>query len=285
MKDIIITEKVFNIYKQLKVKIPYYNQKKIWITGASSGIGRALAIELSKHGAYIILTARSIEKLKETQALLQDPSHSQIVSLDISQSEEIDTKTLQLLKQLGNIDILINNAGISQRSLTMDTSMDVYHKLMQINFFGVIRMSKLVLPNMIERVSGHIVTISSVNGKLGSYMKSGYAASKHALHGFFDSLRAEIDGSGVDITLVTPGYVQTPISINALTNDGTPLGTMDRNTDKGIPVDHFAKKLVKQIAKGKLEISIAGNIESLGLFLKRFWPNMLHKLAARRREA
>lgn len=243
-----------------------------------------MAIEFSRHGAYIILSSRSKENLEETQSLLHNPLHSEIVLLDISDPKAIEECTKQVLAS-HEIDILVNNAGISQRSLTMETEMIVYHKLMNINFFGVIHMSKLVLPSMIKRGSGQVVTITSVNGKLGSFMKSGYAASKHALHGFFDSLRAEIDGSGVDITLVTPGYVKTPISMNALTNDGSPQGKLDQNNEKGIAVDQFAKKVVQRIAKRLPEIAIAGNIESLGLFMKRFWPNMLHKLAARRREA
>ena len=267
------------------MNIPYYNNKKIWITGASSGIGKALAIELSKHGAYMILTARSKDKLEETKAALHNPEKSEIILLDMADSGEIDSVTNKVLDQYGHIDILINNAGISQRSLTLNTEMKVYHKLMNINYFGVIHMSKLLLPSMVAKKSGHVITITSVNGKLGSYMKSGYASSKHALHGFFDSLRAEIDGSGVDITLITPGYIQTDISMNALTKDGTPQKSMDSNTAKGIPVEIFAKSAVKQITKGKPEIIIAGSIESLGLYMKRFWPNMLRKLTARRKEA
>lgn len=267
------------------MKIPYYNDKKIWITGASSGIGKALAIELSKQGAYLLLSARSIDKLQETKSALLHSDQAEIVALDMSMPDQIENVIQKVLQQHGHIDILINNAGISQRSLTLDTDMKVYHKLMNINYFGVIQMSKLLLPTMISRKSGHIITITSVNGKLGSYMKSGYAGSKHALHGFFDSLRAEIDGSGVDITLITPGYVQTDISINALTKDGTPQKSMDKNTAKGIPSSDFAVKAVRQIAKGKAEIIIAGGIESVGLYLKRFWPGMLRKLTAGRKEA
>jgi len=263
----------------------YYQNKKIWITGASSGIGRALAIELSKSNAYIILSARSLDKLKQTQSQLLDPSQSEIVLLDMSNAEEIETVANEVIAQHQQIDILINNAGISQRSLTLDTQLVVYRKLMEVNFFGVIQLSKKILPTMIKRKKGQIVTVSSVNGKLGSYMKSGYAASKHALHGYFDSLRAEIDGSGVDITLITPGYVQTPISVNALTKDGTPQNKMDDNTSKGIPVEVFAQKAAKLIAKRKAEIVIAGKIETLGLYLKRFWPYMLRKLTANRKEA
>lgn len=267
------------------MKIPYYKNKKIWITGASSGIGKALAIELSKHDAYIILSARSNDKLEKTKAALQDPSKAEIIILDMESSDQINKTCEDVLGKHNHIDILINNAGISQRSLTLDTKMEVYHKLMNTNYFGVIQMSKLLLPSMMKIQSGNIITITSVNGKLGSYMKSGYAASKHALHGFFDSLRAEIDGSGVDITLITPGYVQTDISVNALTEDGTPLQTMDANTNKGIPVKKFAETAAKQIAKGKTEIIIAGSIESLGLNLKRFWPSMLRRLTAKRKEA
>ena len=226
-----------------------------------------------------------MDKLQQTKSSLAYPDQAEIVVLDMSSSDQIDSITKKILKQHGHIDILINNAGISQRSLTLETDMDVYRKLMSINYFGVIQMSKILLPSMVAMKSGHIITITSVNGKLGSYMKSGYAGSKHALHGFFDSLRAEIDGSGVDITLIAPGYVQTDISMNALTKDGTPQKSMDSNTAKGIPVEVFAKKAVKQIAKGKAEIAIAGGIESLGLYMKRFWPSLLRKLTAGRKEA
>lgn len=267
------------------MKIPYFKDKKIWITGASSGIGKALAIELSKHEAQLILSARSKEKLENTRSSLMHPEKAIVVLLDMSNSEEIESVSHKTLQRVGNIDILINNAGISQRSLTLDTEMNVYHRLMNINYFGVIQMSKILLPSMITNGEGQIVTVTSVNGKLGSYMKSGYAASKHALHGFFDSLRAEIDGSGVNITLITPGYVQTDISINALTQNGAPQQSMDPNTAKGIPADIFAQRAIPQIARGKAEIIIAGRIESLGLYLKRFWPSLLRRLTAGRKEA
>ncbi|HAW06022.1 MAG TPA: short chain dehydrogenase [Saprospirales bacterium] len=273
------------LHKTVRRENTLLQDKKIWITGASSGIGKALAIELSNYDAYLILSARSMDKLQQTKSSLAYPDQAEIAVLDMSIADQIDSITKKILKQHGHIDILINNAGISQRSLTLETDMDVYRKLMSINYFGVIQMSKILLPSMVAMKSGHIITITSVNGKLGSYMKSGYAGSKHALHGFFDSLRAEIDGSGVDITLIAPGYVQTDISMNALTKDGTPQKSMDSNTAKGIPVEVFAKKAVKQIAKGKAEIAIAGGIESLGLYMKRFWPSLLRKLTAGRKEA
>ncbi|MBT3544819.1 MAG: SDR family oxidoreductase [Saprospiraceae bacterium] len=273
------------LHKTVRRENTLLQDKKIWITGASSGIGKALAIELSNYDAYLILSARSMDKLQQTKSSLAYPDQAEIAVLDMSIADQIDSITKKILKQHGHIDILINNAGISQRSLTLETDMDVYRKLMSINYFGVIQMSKILLPSMVAMKSGHIITITSVNGKLGSYMKSGYAGSKHALHGFFDSLRAEIDGSGVDITLIAPGYVQTDISMNALTKDGTPQKSMDSNTAKGIPVEVFAKKAVKQIAMGKAEIAIAGGIESLGLYMKRFWPSLLRKLTAGRKEA
>lgn len=262
----------------------YYKNKKIWITGASSGIGRALAQAASEQGAFLILSARSKSKLLETQSSLQHPEKSEIIILDMGKPEEISSVTQQVLAK-HDIDILINNAGISQRSLAMDTDMTVNRQLMEINYFGVIQLSQCLLPAMIKRKAGHIVSISSVNGKLGSYMKSGYAASKHALHGYFDSLRAEISDSGVKITLITPGYVQSSISVNALTADGTPQQSMDDNTAKGIPAIDFARKALKKISKGKNEIAIAGGIETLALWLKRLAPNLLHKMAANRKEA
>lgn len=263
----------------------FYKNKTIWITGASSGIGRALAQQMSRHGAYLILSARSREELELTKQSLDDPESAEIVLLDMAQEEMIESVTHKMLEKHGYIDILINNAGISQRSLTLDSDMTVYHKLMEINYFGVIRHTKALLPSMVKRGGGHIITVTSVNGKLGSYMKSGYAASKHALHGFMDSMRAELSDQGIKVTLITPGYVTTNISKSALTADGSALNKMSKNTGSGMDVNIFAQRAVKLIAAGKDEIAITGNIERLALILKRYWPAQLRRMAAKRKEA
>lgn len=263
----------------------FYSKKIVWITGASSGIGRALAQQISPHGAYLILSARSVEELQATQRSLADPENSEILILDMSDTAMIEKASKEMLDKHGQIDILINNAGISQRSLTLDSEMKVYEKLMEVNYFGVIRHTKALLPSMVYRGKGHIITVTSVNGKLGSYMKSGYAASKHALHGFMDSMRAELSDQGIKVTLITPGYVTTNISRSALTKDGSKLNEMSKNTGKGMDVNLFAQRAVKQIAAGKDEIAITGNIERLALFLQRYWPALLRKMAAKRKEA
>ena len=262
------------------MNIPYYNNKKIWITGASSGIGKALAIELSKHGAYMILTARSKDKLEETKATLHNPEKSEIILLDMADSGQIDSVTNKVLKQHGHIDILINNAGISQRSLTLNTEMKVYHKLMNINYFGVIQMSKLILPSMMNLKSGNIITITSVNGKLGSYMKSGYASSKHALHGFFDALRLEHHKDNIKVTLVCPGFVNTNVARNALTADGSQQTIQDAMTENGLNPDVFVKKMIKAIKKEKFEAYI-GKFEAFGVYVQRLSPRLIHWLVLR----
>jgi len=183
----------------------YFNNKIVWITGASSGIGQALAIELSKKDAFLILTGRDQERLESTQKQLKDPNKSKIIILDLVNTWQLEICTQSILKEFGHIDILINNAGVSQRSKIVDTSMNVYRELMEVNYFGLINLTKLLLPNMLTKGSGQIVVISSVAGKIGAPLRSGYSAAKHALHGFFDCLRAENYKDNIKVNLICPG--------------------------------------------------------------------------------
>jgi short-subunit dehydrogenase len=178
------------------------------------------------------------------------------------------------------VDVLVNNGGVSQRSLVLDTSPEVDRRIMEINFFATIALTKCVLPTMLERKSGHIVVISSVVGKFGTPLRSTYAASKHALHGFMDALRAETWRAGLKITLVCPGFVRTAISLNALTGDGTPQGTMDDALLKGMAPDRCAEKILRALEKGREEV-IVGGWETLGVYLKRFLPGVFSAVIRR----
>lgn len=193
--------------------------------------------------------------------------------LDISNLESLPDKTKQVLKHYGQVDILVNNAGIGQRSLAAETALGVEQRIMQVNYFGAIALTKTVLPGMMERRSGRIVVISSVLGKLSTQYRSAYAASKHALHGYFDSLRCEMHPHHVRVTLICPGWIQTNISVYALKADGSEYGKMDKGQQKGMPADVFARKALNAIAKNKEEVCIAG-IEGLGVYLKRFFPSL-----------
>lgn len=155
------------------------------------------------------------------------------------------------------MDVLVNNGGISQRALAKDTALEVDKRRMDVNYFGTIALTKSLLPGMLTHQLGHIVTITSLTGKFGSPYRSSYAASKHALHGFFDSLRAELAQTPVRVTLICPGFVRTNVSIHALKGDGSQLGTMDDATDHGMDPAVLARKMMRAIEQGREEVYFA----------------------------
>ncbi|OSY88809.1 short-chain dehydrogenase [Tenacibaculum holothuriorum] len=246
-----------------------------WITGASSGIGKSLAIELSKHNVELILSSRNEEKLKEVQQLCAYPNSVKILPLDLENYSSLEGKTREAISFFGHVDVLVNNGGISQRSLVKDTSIEVDKRLMDINYLGTVALTKALLPHFIAQKSGHYVVTTSIVGKIGTPLRSTYAATKHALHGFFDSLRAEHFKDNIAVTLVCPGFVTTNVSKNALTGDGSPQNSMDKATQNGIDPDRFAKLMLKAIKQKKEEVYIAGAKEKLGVYVKRFFPKLL----------
>ena len=177
----------------------------------------------------------------------------------------------------GRIDILVNNAGVSQRSRAMDTDLSTVRKIMETNFFGTVALTQLVLPGMIERGAGQLGVTSSVVGKFGAQTRSSYAASKHALHGYFDSLRAELHEKNISVTIVTPGYIKTQISFKAFDKGGQQHGKLDRGQADGMECDVFARKMVAAVYKRKEEVAIGG-FETWGIILKRFWPRLFSKV-------
>lgn len=251
-----------------------FKNKVVWITGASSGIGKALAIELSHQKALLILSARNEKALGEVRSVCENPENVKVLPLDLEQNNVFDAKTKEAISWFGRIDILINNGGISQRSFAKDTEIDVDRRIMEINYTGTVALTKAVLPYFLEKQQGHIVVTTSIVGKIGTPLRSTYAASKHALHGFFDSLRAEIYNDNIDVTLICPGYVTTNVSMNALQGDGSPQQTMDKATANGIKPERFAKLMAKAIRKKKQEAYIAGAKEKLGVYVKRWIPKL-----------
>lgn len=254
--------------------------KVIIITGVSSGIGKAIANLYAEQGAQLVLASRNLEELNKIASALQEKtSKILVVKTDISISQDCKMLVDKTLSHYGRIDLLVNNAGISQRSLTMDTKMEVYRTIMEVNYFGTIELSKLVLDSMINNGGGQLAVISSVVGKFGFPFRSGYAASKHALHGFFDSLRAEVSDKKIDITIICPGRVQTNVSLNAMTEDGSKHNKMDKGTAEGMSVEKCAKLIVQAIAAKKKEVIIAGKEKYL-VWLRKFIPSLYYKLAA-----
>jgi short-subunit dehydrogenase len=255
--------------------------KVIWLTGASSGIGEALAYELAARGAKLILSARrkdELERVKGNCVAAAQPD-IRILPLDLSLSETLKLSTEAAIQVFGHVDILINNGGISQRSFAKDTRIEVDRRIMEVNYFGAVALTKNILPHFLKRGSGHFVTVSSLTGIFGTPYRSGYAASKHALHGFFDSLRAELwkdVKDAITVTMVCPGFIHTPITLSAVTGDGTPLGKMDEAQFKGKPAKWCAEKIVGAIESRKEEIYIGG-IETLGIRFKRLFPKWFSK--------
>jgi len=254
--------------------------KTIWITGASDGIGKELAIQLAELGAKIILTARSTDKLNAVKDSLKGTGHI-VYPMDLLKVDAIPNGIKEVLGQVGQIDVLVNNAGISQRSLAKDTDIAVDRKIMEIDYFAVVALTKGVLPQMIARKSGHIVSISSVAGKFGAPMRTAYCGAKHAVIGFMDSLRAEIHKYNIKVLNVTPGSIQTNISKNALEGDGKKHNVTDPLIANGLPVEVCVKKIIKGIQNDTAELLIADGKTKMAVYLRRFFPNQLFKLMTR----
>lgn len=250
----------------------------IWITGASSGIGEALAYEASRRGANVILSARRESVLNEVKSKCTHPEKVKVLVVDLEETHELKSKVEQAQGLFGQVDILVNNGGLSQRSLAKETTIEVDERLMKINYLGTVALTKAILPFMLQKKSGQIVTVSSMVGKFGTPFRSSYSATKHALHGFMDSLRAEETHNGLIISMVCPGFVATNVSINALTANGKAQGTMDAQTASGIAPDEFAMRMADAIEADKAEVYIAGAKEKFGLFLTRFCPGIFRKL-------
>ncbi|MHA7844203.1 MAG: SDR family oxidoreductase [Winogradskyella sp.] len=257
-----------------------FDNKVIWITGASSGIGKALALELSKQQCKLILSSRREHKLEEVKNECQQPKNVKIITLDLADYQNMKNIAEKAISLFGKVDILINNGGISQRSLIVDTDIEVDKKLMDIDYLGTVALSKALLPHFIERQTGHFVTVTSLMGKFSSPYRSAYCGAKHALHGFFDALRLEHDKDYIKVTMICPGFVNTNVARNALTGDGSTQNDQDTATENGLDVNVFAKRMLKAIKKEKFEAYI-GQKEVLGIYLKRFFPKLLHKIVLR----
>ena len=255
-----------------------YKDLTIWITGASSGIGQALAIAFAKRGVRIILSGRDNERLEAVKKSCKRASTHIVVPFDISDSDQAKSAYETAIAQAGKIDWLINNAGISQRALIMDTDEEVERQIMEIDYFAQTRLTRLVLPDMIAQGGGKVIMISSVAGLLGTQYRGAYGAAKAALHMWANSLRAELYDQGIEVATVFPGFIQTNVSINALTGDGSAQGTMDDATKKGLTAAVFAKQAVKALLKEEEYIVISGQKEKFATKVNRISPPKLYKL-------
>lgn len=257
-----------------------FKNKVIWITGASSGIGEGLARHLSNENCKLILSARNTEKLLEVKKACGDSKNIKILPFDLAHYANMNIVVEDALKLFGQIDVLINNGGISQRSPIIETTIEVDKKLMEIDYLGTVALSKAILPHFVANQSGQYVVVTSLMGKFSSPLRSAYCGAKHALHGFFDALRLEHDKDNIKVTMICPGFVNTNVARNALTGNGSTQNEQDSATENGLDVDVFAKRMLKAIKKEKFEAYI-GKGETKGVYLKRFFPKLLHKVVLR----
>lgn len=263
-----------------------YKNKVVWITGASSGIGEALALNFADRGARLVLSARRKEALERVQEACVAAGLKMedvlVLPLDVTDTDGLTPATEKVLSHFGQIDLLINNAGLSQRSLCKDTDMSVYRQLMEVDVLGQIALTKAVLPHMLERREGHLAVTASVAGKIGAPQRTGYCAAKHAVMGFFDALRAEVEHEGLQVSTITPGFIRTDIAKNALSADGTPFGQDDDDIEGGMDVTECARVIVDALEKGKREIPVGKGKEMHALWLKRVSPELVFRIAGKR---
>jgi short-subunit dehydrogenase len=253
--------------------------KIVWITGASSGIGEALATALAREGARLVLSSRRVAELERVRAGCERPAEHVVAPLDLARAETFPAIVAEVLARTGTIDVLVNNGGVSQRALAADADPAVERALMEVDYFGQVALTKAVLPSMRARRSGHVVVVSSVMGYVGTPGRSSYAAAKHALHGYFDCLRAELWRENIPVTLACPGYVRTHVSANAFGPRGEKHGRTDATHQRGISAGRCAAAIVRAIAARKREVYIGR--EAFAIYLQRFVPG-LYAWAVRR---
>ncbi len=250
--------------------------KIIWITGASSGIGEALVYAYDALGAKLIISSRNTTQLLKVKERCTHPLDVHILPLDLEATDTLSSKAEEATTIYGTVDMLINSGGISQRGLAMETNLATEQRLMAVNFWGTVTLSKAILPIMLAKNSGHIVCVSSLVGKFGTPLRSAYSASKHALHGYFDSLRAELPNT-INISIICPGFIKTNVTYNALTANGDAQGTMDDAQENGMLAAVCAQKIITALEANKLEAYIGGK-ETFGVLLKRFLPRVFARV-------
>lgn len=254
-----------------------FANRVVWITGASSGIGKALAEELAPRGALLVLSSRKEGDLELVRSGLHNKERHLVLPLDLGSGATYINELKQVKHQFDRIDYLFNCGGVSQRSEAAETTLAVDRKIMEVNYFGTVALTKAILPIMREQQSGHIIAISSIAGKFGFFLRSAYSASKHALHGFFESLYLEEEKNNIHVTIVCPGKINTNISMNALTGDGEKHSVMDHNQVTGMSSEECARQILKAVERKKIEV-LVGKKEIKAVTLKRFFPGLFWKV-------
>jgi dehydrogenase/reductase SDR family protein 7B len=256
-----------------------FRDKVVWITGASSGIGESLAHRFDELGARLILSSNEPAELKRVAAGLKNhKADTMILPLDLDRIPTLASKGKKALARFGRVDILINNGGISQRALAKDTAIPVDIRIMNTDFLGHVALTKSILPSMLASRSGHIVVTSSIMGRMYTPLRSTYCAAKHALHGFFDTLRSEVWQQNVHVTIVCPTGVYTSMSLNALTGGGRKYRRMDEAQKKGMTPEECADEIIRAIAGMKEEVIIGKGFIRYASYVRRFFPGIYSRL-------
>lgn len=253
--------------------------KVVWITGASSGIGEALALALLEQGAEVILSGRRVEAL---QALAERaPQRALVLPFESTDYERLPALVEQAWAWRGRIDLLVNNAGVSQRSLALDTGLAVYRQLMEVDYLAPVALTQALLPRLVEQRGGQLAVVSSVAGKVGAPLRTGYCGAKHAVVGYFEALRAEVEAAyGIGVSVILPGSVRTAIALNSLEGNGTQRGRSDTNIDNGIDPAAAAQTILAGLAARQHDIVVAEGMEKLALQLRQADPEKLFALTA-----
>lgn len=255
----------------------HWHNKTVWITGASSGIGEALAIGFSALGANLVLSARRQDALEQV-AKACSANQVLVLPLDVTDEAAMPAAVDAVQQRFNSIDLLINNAGISQRSTALETEMQTYRDIFEVDVFGQIALTKQVLPIMLQQGSGHIAITASVAGKMGVPFRTGYCAAKHAVMGFFDALRAEVAHKNIHVSTIVPGFIHTNISANAVAGDGSKFGGADRDIAGGMSATACADVVIAGLTNAKAEIPVGTGVEMHALWIKRLFPKLLNKL-------
>ncbi|XP_054616172.1 dehydrogenase/reductase SDR family member 7B isoform X1 [Dunckerocampus dactyliophorus] len=281
---------LYRILGRLRAGAPLQDAVVV-ITGASSGLGKECARVFHSAGARLVLCGRDAARLQQvveeltasaTDRKQQQTYTPRTVVFDLSNTESLDSAAEEILKCYGQVDVLINNAGISYRGNILDTHLSVQRDVMQTNYFGPVALTQALLPSLVRRRSGHIVVISSVQGKIAIPYRSAYAASKHATQAYFDCLRAEVERHGITVTVISPGYIRTNLSVNAVTGDGSKYGVLDTTTATGRDPRDVAHAVLKAVRQRSKDVVLAGPLPTVAIYLRTLWPALFFKLMSSR---
>jgi len=258
-----------------------FKGKTVWITGASSGIGAELARQFAEEGAKVLISSHEAEELEAVRKSLEPlPGEVHSVVFNLGNPEEVQSTAEKVLKEYGQVDVLMNNGGISTRAEAIETSLELDRKVMEIDYFSGVILTKALLPKMIENGYGHIGVTSSISGKFGWPQRSSYAAAKHALFGFYKSLWAENKHKGIRVTIFSPGRVRTNISYHALLKDGKEHGKMDPGLDKGITPATCAREMIRAMKRNRKDVLI-GRTELMMVWIHKYCKSLYYRMVNR----